>query len=86
MEYMMLKNRGGSWTISTGERVEIAYRARNVNSKAIEQDLKRKNSSSDKQPSPKKLRSSLSFEYKTYCLYFCQAITERKFRDYKAFK
>ena len=77
MGYMMLKNRGGSWTISTGERVEI---------EAIEQDLKWKNSSSDKQPSPKKLRSSSSFEYKTYCLYCCQAITEKKFRDYKAFK
>ena len=53
------KRRGDSWTISTGERVHIACRARHVKSKTIEQDLKRKNSNSDEgQPSPKKLRSS----------------------------
>ena len=81
------KRRGDSWTISTGERVHIACRARYVNSKTIEQDFKRKNSNSDEgQPSPKKLRSSSSFEFKTCCLYYCQAITEREFRDRKAFK
>ena len=53
----------------------------------FEQDLKRKNSKSDEgKPSPKKLRSSSSFEFKTCYLYCCQAITERQFRDRKAFQ
>ena len=52
------KRTGDSRVISTGELVHIAYQARYVNSKTIEQDLKRKNSKSDEgQPSPKKLRS-----------------------------
>ena len=76
----------GSWTISTRECVDIACKAKYVNSKTIEQDLKQKNSNSDKQPFPRKLRSSLSFEFKICCLYCCQAITEREFRDHKAFQ
>ena len=80
------KQRGDSSTINNGERVHVACRARYVNCKAIEQDLKQRNSNSDEgQPSPKKLCSSSSFEFKTCCLYCCQAITERKFRDCKAF-
>ena len=79
------KRRGDSWTICTGERVHIACRARYVDSKTIEQNLKQKNSNSDEgQPSPKKLRSSSSFEFKTCCLYCCQVITETKFRNHKA--
>ena len=79
------KRSGGGWTISAGERVHIDRRARYVNSKTIEQDLKQKNLNSDEgQPSPKKLRSSSSFEFKTCCLYCCEVITEREFRDRKA--
>ena len=79
--------RGGSSTISTGECVHIACRARYVNSKTLEQGLKQKNSNSDEgQPSPKKLRSSLSFEFKICCLYCYQAFTEREFRYHKAFQ
>ena len=80
------KQRGDCWTISNGEHVHVACRARYVNSKTIEQDLKQRNLNSDEgQPSPKKLRSSSSFEFKTCCLYCCQVVTERKFRDCKAF-
>ena len=79
------KRRGECWTISTGEGVHIACRARYVNSKSIEQNLKRKKSNSDEgQPSPKKLRSGLTYEFKTSCLYCCQAIKEREFRDRQA--
>ena len=39
---MLKKRRGDIRTISTGERVHIACRTRYVKSKAIEQDLKRK--------------------------------------------
>ena len=81
------RRRGGIWTISTGECAHIACRARYVNSKTIEQDLKRKNSNFDEgQSSPKELRSSSSFEFKNCCLYCCQANTEREFRDSKAFQ
>ena len=84
---MLKKRRGDSWTISTEERVLIVCQARYVNSKTIEQGIKQKNSSSDKgQPSPKKVHSSSSFEFKTCCFYCCQAITEGEFRDHKAFQ
>ena len=68
------KRRGDSWTISTGERVHIACRARCVNSKTIEHNLMQKNSNSDEgKPSPKKLRSSSSFEFKTCWLYLLKS-------------
>ena len=76
----------GTWTIYTGERVDIADRAKYVYSKTIEQDLKWKKSNSVKQSSPKKLRSSSLFEFKTCSLSCCQAITEREFRDRQAFQ
>ena len=83
--YNAEERRCDSWKMSIGEREHIACRARYVNSKAI--DLKRKKSNSDEgQPSPEKLRSSLSLEFKTSCLYCCQAITEREFRDRQAFQ
>ena len=81
------KRTGDSRTIFTEERAHISCGARYANSKTIEQDLKRKKSNSDEgQPSPKKLRSSSSFEFKTCSLHFCQTITEREFRDCKAFQ
>ena len=68
------KRRGDSWTISTGERAHIACRARCVNSKTIEHNLMQKNSNSDEgKPSPKKLRSSSSFEFKTCWLYLLKS-------------
>ena len=78
--------RGGSW--KTGLGADFACRSRYINSKTTEQDLKRKKllNSDQRQLSLEKLRSSLSSEFKTYCLCCCQTITEWEFGNLKFFQ
>ena len=79
-----INRRGDSW--KTRLRADFASRSRYINSKTTEQDLKRKKLlNSDQRQTLEKLRSSLSSEFKIYCLCCCQTITEREFRNLRLF-
>ena len=59
---------------------------RYINIKTIEQDKRKKSDESDSQAKRPKLRSSLTFDYKTCCLYCAKPVTEREIRERKGYQ
>lgn len=72
-------------TIINREKVHVKCRARYINTKPIEPDNKRKFNESNLLAKSPKFRSTVSFDYKTCCLYCTNLVTERGLRERRAY-